>query len=95
MMRPQSGVATVNAIGINYSDSWGKRDQVTFQGSYFFNNTNTENRSTVEKWYEAPMRLDTLMTNGYSDTKGYNHRFNARLAVRRPRRRRQRLQPYG
>ena len=79
MMRPQSGVATVNAIGINYSDSWGKRDQVTFQGSYFFNNTNTENRSTVEKWYEPPMRLDTLMTNGYSDTKGYNHRFNARL----------------
>lgn len=79
MMRPQSGVATVNAIGINYSDSWGKRDQVTFQGSYFFNNTNTENRSMVEKWYEAPMRLDTLMTNGYSDTKGYNHRFNARL----------------
>ncbi len=79
MMRPQSGVATVNAIGINYSDSWGKRDQGTCQGSYFFNNTNTENRSTVEKWYEAPMRLDTLMTNGYSDTKGYNHRFNARL----------------
>ena len=79
MMRPQSGVATVNAIGINYSDSWGKRDQVTFLGSYFFNNTNPENRSTVEKWYEAPMRLDTLMTNGYSDTKGYNHRFNARL----------------
>ena len=79
MMRPQSGVASVNAIGVNYSDSWGKRDQVTFQGSYFFNNTNTENRSTVEKWYEAPMRPDTLMTNGYSDTKGYNHRFNARL----------------
>ena len=79
MVRPQSGVASVNAIGVNYSDTWGKRNQVTFQGSYFFNNTNTENRSTVEKWYEAPMRLDTLMTNGYSDTKGYNHRFNARL----------------
>ena len=39
----------------------------------------TENRSTVEKWYEAPMIPDTLSTNGYSDTKGYNHRFNARL----------------
>ena len=52
---------------------------MTFQGSYFFNNTNTENRSTVEKWYEAPMIPDTLSTNGYSDTKGYNHRFNARL----------------
>ena len=79
MMRPQSGVASVNAIGVNYSDTWGKRNQVTFQGSYFFNNTNTENRSTVEKWYEAPMIPDTLSTNGYSDTKGYNHRFNARL----------------
>ena len=79
MVRPQSGVASVNAIGVNYSDTWGKRNQVTFQGSYFFNNTNTENRSTVEKWYEAPMSLDTLTTSGYSDTKGYNHRFNARL----------------
>ena len=79
MMRPQSGVAKVNAIGVNYTDTWGKRDQVSFQGSYFFNNTNTVNRSTTDKWYEAPMIPDTLMTRGYSDTRGYNHRFNARL----------------
>lgn len=79
MVRPQEGVASVNAIGINYSDTWGKRGQVTFQGSYFFNNTHTENRSTIEKWYEAPMAPDTLSTGGYSDTKGHNHRFNARL----------------
>ena len=79
MMRPQSGVATVNALGVNYSDTWGKRDQVSVQGSYFFNNTDTRNLSTVDKWYEAPMALDTLMTRGNSDTKGYNHRFNARL----------------
>ena len=79
MMRPQSGVATVNALGVNYSDTWGKRDQVSVQGSYFFNNTDTRNRSTTDKWYESPMVPDTLMTRGYSDTKGYNHRFNARL----------------
>jgi len=78
MVRPQEGVATVNALGVNYSDTWGKRDQVSFQGSYFFNNTDTENRSTVEKWYETP-HVDTLSTRGYSDTKVYNHRFNARL----------------
>ena len=42
MVRPQSGVASVNAIGVNYSDTWGKRDQVSFQGSYFFNNTDTD-----------------------------------------------------
>lgn len=79
MVRPQSGVATVNAVGVNYSDTWGKRGQVTFQGSYFFNNTNTKNTSSIEKWYEAPMTPDTLITSGYSDTKAYNHRFNARL----------------
>ena len=78
MVRPQSGVATVNALGVNYSDTWGKRDQVTFQGSYFFNNTHTENRSTVDKWYETPY-VDTLSTRGYSDTRAFNHRFNARL----------------
>jgi len=79
MVRPQSGVATVNAIGVNYSDTWGKRDQVSFQGSYFFNNTSTVNRSATERWYEPPMQVDTLSTDGYSNTAAYNHRFNARL----------------
>ncbi len=78
MVRPQSGVATVNAIGVNYSDTWGKRDQLSFQGSYFFNNTDTKNRSTVEKWYETPA-VDTLSTHGYSETEAFNHRLNARF----------------
>ncbi len=78
MMRPQSGVASVNAIGLNYSDTWGKRDQVSFQGSYFFNNTDTENDKTTDKWYETPY-IDTLSTRGYSVTEGFNHRFNARM----------------
>ena len=75
MMRPQSGVATVNALGVNYTDTWGKRDQVSVQGSYFFNNTDTRNRSTTDKWYESPMAPDTLMTRGYSDTKGLQPPF--------------------
>ncbi len=79
MVRPQSGVARVNAIGVNYSDAWGKREQVTFQGSYFFNGTNTANLSTVRKWYEAPSPVDTLYTSGNSETKNYNNRLNARI----------------
>lgn len=78
MVRPQDGVARVNALGVNYSDTWGKRDQVSFQGSYFFNNTDTENHSAVTKWYETP-RVDTLSTIGESDTRAFNHRLNARL----------------
>lgn len=78
MVRPQNGVASVNAIGLNYSDTWGKRDQVVFQGSYFFNNTNTENYSSVDRWNTSPV-IDTLSTRGNSDTEGHNHRLNGRL----------------
>ena len=79
MVRPQSGVALVNAIGLNYSDTWGKRDQVKFQGSYFFNNTSTRNLSLSETWYEIPMPVDTVYRHGYSKTLNNNHRLNARL----------------
>ncbi|MBQ5843648.1 MAG: outer membrane beta-barrel protein [Alistipes sp.] len=79
MVRPQSGVALVNSIGLNYSDNWGRKDQVKFQGSYFFNNTNTNNLSESETWYEDPSPVDTLYTNGRSETINNNHRLNARL----------------
>jgi len=79
MVRPQSGVATVNSIGLNFSDTWGKRDNVTFQGSYFFNRTSTENHSTIDKWYEDPYPVDTLSTAGNSRTINSNHRLNARI----------------
>ncbi len=79
MVRPQSGVASVNSLGLNYSDTWGKQDNVTFQGSYFFNHTSTVNHSTVDKWYEDPYEVDTLSTVGNSKTINYNNRLNARI----------------
>ena len=79
MVRPQSGVANVSSIGLNYSDLWGKEKNVTFQGSYFYNRTSTQNHSTTERWYEAPYDIDTLSTRGNSTTLNNNHRFNARL----------------
>ena len=79
MVRPQSGVASVNAFGVNYSDLWGKKDQVKFQGSYFFNNTRTKNLSRNETWYESPAPVDTLFKQGFSNTLNNNHRLNARL----------------
>ncbi len=87
MVRPQPGVATVNAVGLNYSDVWGKRDQVNFQGSYFFNHSNTVNHSSRERWSEfyttiddeQLLQRDTLTEVGNSETANMNHRFNARL----------------
>ena len=79
MVRPQSGVALVNSIGLNYSDNWGRKNQVKFQGSYFFNNTSTKNLSETDTWYEDPSPVDTLHKEGYSKTLNNNHRLNARL----------------
>ena len=79
MVRPQSGIALVNSIGANYSDEWGRRKNVKFQGSLFFNHTDTDNNSRTEKWYEAPMPIGYMYQLGNSNTVNYNARFNARL----------------
>ena len=79
MVRPQSGIALVNSIGANYSDEWGRRKNVKFQGSLFFNHTDTDNNSRTEKWYEAPMPIGYMYQQGVSNTMNLNARFNARL----------------
>ena len=79
MVQPQSGVALVNSVGANYSDEWGRRKNVKFQGSFFFNHTDTENNSRTEKWYESPMPIGYMYNEGFSNTLNLNARFNARL----------------
>ena len=80
MMRPQRGVANVGSIGLNYSDSWGEKEKVKLQASYFYNRTRTRNLNEIIKWYEAPLEeLGTLEQSGNSDNRNYNHRLNARL----------------
>ena len=80
MMRQQRGISNVGSIGLNYSDTWGPRDKVKLQASYFYNQTRTRNLTELIKWYEAPLEdLGTLEQEGHSDNKNYNHRLNARL----------------
>jgi hypothetical protein len=79
MVRPQSGVAQVASIGMQYSNSWGKDDKVKLNGSYFYNQTNTSNKSIVERWYDTPSPDDELIQQGESETFNYNHRLNMRL----------------
>lgn len=79
MVRPQSGVANVGSIGTQYTGTWGEKDKVKLNGSYFFNNTHTRNKSVIEKWYEAPSPEDYLEQVGESETRNYNHRFNLRF----------------
>ncbi len=78
MVRPQSGVASVQAMGVNYSDTWGKKFEV--QASYFFNRSNTLNEETIDR--QTFTASDTIQyLNSYADSRtiNLNHRFNARL----------------
>lgn len=78
MVGQQGGIARTNALGLNYSDNWGKKIKVT--GSYFYNNTNTVNTSEVSRNYftgalnnTAYNQLDTTESNNG------NHRVNMRM----------------
>ena len=79
MVRPQSGVAQVASLGMQYSDSWGENDKVKLNGSYFYNQTDTKNKSITQRKYYAPSPVDVELKEGESETHNYNHRLNARL----------------
>jgi Outer membrane protein beta-barrel family/CarboxypepD_reg-like domain len=74
----QSGISKTNAIGINFSDKWGKKADVT--GSYFFNNSNNANENSTG----TATIGENLFTrqNSFSQSRNYNHRINLRLEYR-------------
>ena len=74
----QSGIAKTDAFGINYSDAWGKKIDVT--ASYFFNNSNTSNNQTIQQ--QNILKKDTSSyydENTLSDAHNNNNRVNFRL----------------
>lgn len=74
----QGGINTSNLGGINFSDTWGKKLNIT--GSYFFNQTNNTTNNKLQRI--------TILNGGTSQffnqdnistSKNQNHRFNVRL----------------
>lgn len=78
MVGQQSGISTAHAIGINYSDQWSNKVKVT--GSYFFNLTDNNNSSSINRQYFARGETSTLYKeNSSSTTRNINHRLNFRF----------------
>jgi uncharacterized membrane protein YgcG len=71
----QNGISATNAFGINYSDKWGKKLDIS--GSYFFNNSNTNNdqSSNTQLLYNNQFNDETDI----SSSKNYNHRVSLRM----------------
>jgi hypothetical protein len=78
MVGNSSGNNKTNSFGINFSDNWGKKLQVT--GSYFFNNSINENLTKTNR--QTILSADTstyYAEDQQSGSKNYNHRVNMRL----------------
>ncbi|MFN8343803.1 MAG: outer membrane beta-barrel protein [Spirosomataceae bacterium] len=74
----QGGINRTNAIGLNYSDNWGKKWKVS--GSYFFNNGKNNNTSQLARTFFTTQGTGQVYNEDYfSSNNNFNHRFNARL----------------
>ncbi len=74
----KNGIITTNAAGMNYSDKWGKKTNVS--GSYFFNWTDNKATSVLLRNYiignSNGLRYDE---NNVSQSNNYNHRLNLKF----------------
>jgi hypothetical protein len=74
----QNGIVTTNAVGINYSDKWGKN--ISVSGSYFFNMTDNENTSLANRnYYSTGDSGLVYYESSRQKGKNYNHRLNFRF----------------
>jgi hypothetical protein len=74
----QSGISTTHSVGLNYSDVWGKKTEVT--GSYFFNQSDNDRITNLNRAY-ITQQDSGLVYGEYSraSSRNYNHRLNFRL----------------
>ena len=89
----QTGVATSEIFAVSYSDRWGKRNRAKFDGNVFFNHSNTHNTFAIDRWYNAPSKLDTIHYDQYSNPNNLNLRFRGRLEWKVAKRQRLYLTP--
>ena len=73
----QSGISTTNSIGTNFTDNWGKK--VTFEGSYFFNQTKNNNNQQSDRETFLSTQSQYYNEEVEAATDNANHRINSRI----------------
>lgn len=78
MVGQQNGINTTNSIGVNYSDKLGQK--TVLSGSYFYNNTQNDVNSQLQRQLFLRSGGNQLYDENYmSLNKNDNHRLNFRL----------------
>ena len=79
----QNGITTTRAIGLNYSNQWGKK--LEFSGSYFLNSTDNNNRTETNRFYvggDPLMGAFNYLEINPNTSGNTNHRLNGRLNIK-------------
>ena len=78
LVSQNGGISKTTAAGVNYSNSWNKKTELT--GSYFFNHSNnTLNSSTFRQYVLPGQTSTTYQANSLSGSTNTNHRANVRF----------------
>ena len=76
----QGGIANTNAIGLNFTDVWGKKKNLRFTGSYFFNATHTASTTDLtRKYFNAGDSAVNYAEHNTLISDNMNHRLNFRV----------------
>jgi hypothetical protein len=78
LVNAKNGISTTNAFGINYSDKWNKKTELS--ASYFLNYAdNTAEQFTNRQYLPASDSSLLYKENSINNSKNTNHRFNMKL----------------
>lgn len=74
----RNGINTTHAVGINYSDKWGKKIEVS--GSYFYNYSDNVSATITDRTYiTSSDKSQTYHEDNISNSQNQNHRFNLKI----------------
>ena len=75
MVNQYGGITNTNSFGVNYTDSWGEKIDVT--GSYFFNMSDNTTNSSLERQYLIRDLSNQIYTEeNQTESENMNHRFS-------------------
>lgn len=76
----QNGITSTAALGMSYSDKWGKKKNVDFSASYFLNNTDNDNSTVTNRIFVTGSQTGYIYNETAENlTHNRNHRFNMRF----------------
>ncbi len=76
-----TGITQSNVGGINYSDSWAD-DDIEFNGSYYYTDSDTKNNNKTVQQNLLPDNLYTTTSTTKSRNQSFNHNFTTNLEVK-------------